>query len=102
MTIPTLFTLVALPTPEVDVLATATITDVLGKVVDVGELGFKRPVTLTLTYYRATNVDDPKRLVIVYFRPNGKLEVLDSNVDYKRYTVTAKLKHFSKYGMASN
>ncbi len=102
VTIPTLFTLTALPTPEIDVLVTATVTDVLGGVLDVGELGFKRPVTLTLTYYRAYNVDDPKRLVLVYFNPNGKLEVLDSNVDYKRYTVSAKLKHFSKYGMASN
>jgi hypothetical protein len=102
VTVPTLFTLIALPNPYVDVEATATVTGLLGNVVDVGIFGFKKPVTLTLTYSRATNVSNPANLFIGYFRSDGTIEPLKSAVDTGKKTVSAQLSHFSKYGMCEN
>ena len=101
VSVPTLFTLVALPNPYVDVEATASITGILGQVVDVGIFGFKKPVTLTLTYSRANNVTNPANLFIGYFGANG-IEPLPSTVNTANKTVSAQLHHFSKYGMCEN
>ena len=101
VSVPTLFTLVALPTPNIDVDASASVTGLLGQVLDVGSFGFKKPVTLTLTYSRATNVTNPNKLFIVYFGANGA-ERLASTVNSTAKTVSTKLNHFSKYGMATD
>ena len=45
---------------------TATVTDILGNVLNVGGNGFKKPVTLTLSYARSPDALDPSHLVIVY------------------------------------
>lgn len=102
VSVPTLFTMVALPTPEIDVDLSATVTGLLGGVVDVGIFGFKKPVTLSLTYSRANNVANASKLFIGYFPGDGTIEPIKSSVDTSKKTVSAKLDHFSKYGMCEN
>lgn len=72
---------------------------VLGQ--DVGEKGFEKPVTLTLSYANA-NVKDPSKLYILRYNENGQHEKLPSVVDPVKKTVSAQLDHFSKYCMATN
>ena len=103
VTVPTLFTVAALPTSVIDASLTATTTNLLGLVTDVGSIGFKKPVTITMSYARATNVKDPSKLFLVYYDyANNKLVKLPSVVDTKSKTVSAQVDHFSKYGMAEN
>jgi hypothetical protein len=103
VTVPTLFTVVALPTAVIDADLTALVPQLFGRVLNIGELGFRKPVTITMSYARATNVVDPSKLVIVYYNyEQNKLEALPSTVDTVRKTVSAQTDHFSKYGMASN
>jgi hypothetical protein len=103
VTVPTLFTVFALPTPVIDASLTAVIPQWLGRVLDIGERGFNKPVTITMSYAQATNVVDPSKLVIVYYNyDENRLEALPSTVDTVRKTVSARTRHFSKYGMASN
>ncbi len=100
---PTLFTVFALPTPVIDASLTAVVPQWLGRVLDIGALGFNKPVTVTMSYAHANNVVDPSKLVIVYYNyDENKLEALPSTVDTVRKTVSAQTRHFSKYGMASN
>ena len=103
ITVPTLFTVAALPTSVIDASLTATTTNLLGLVTDVGSIGFKKPVTITMSYARATNVKDPSKLFLVYYDyANNKLVKLPSVVDTRNKTVSAQVDHFSKYGMAEN
>lgn len=69
---------------------------------DIGELGFEKPVTIELTYAWATNVTDPSRLVIVRILDDGRVEEVPSEVDTDRKVVRAKLDHFSRYCIAMN
>ncbi|HET8654830.1 MAG TPA: hypothetical protein VFL93_04910 [Longimicrobiaceae bacterium] len=102
---PTLFTLAVLPTGHVEVDLSATVQTLLG-----GLLGgsqqetFARPVSLTLSYARATNVTDPAKLTVVYapgLLGYSDLEPIPSTVDVEHKTVTAQLPHFSRYLLAS-
>lgn len=98
---PAFFSLVALPTGYVEVELLAFTRALLG-IIDVGSRGFDKPVDLTLSYARATNVRDPDKLFILrlnLFRPH---ERMPSTVDKGSRTVTAQLDHFSRYCMASN
>lgn len=102
VTVPTLFTLTVPLNGNVEVDLSATVTDVLGNVIDVGSKGFEKPVKLTLTYARGTNVEDPADLFIAYM-PNGdhsKHEKLPSKHEDKKKLVSTSLSHFSKYCMA--
>ena len=97
---PTAFRMRVAPTVRVEVELTAVI-EKAGSVIDVGSDGFEKPVSLSLSYARATNVKDPSRLKIVLLNDDGSIkEVLPSTVDTKKKTVTAKLPHFSRYAMA--
>ena len=98
----TLFTLQRVDNGYIEVEATALVTDLLGNVLDVGALGFRRDVTLTLSYARATNVTDPSRLKIIRLNPNGRHEVMPSTVNTSSMTVRARLDHFSRYAMVSD
>ena len=69
--------------------------------VDVGEKGFEKPVTLTLSY-DGLRVRDPSKLFILRVNEDGRHEKLPSVVDTRKKTVSAQLDHFSKYAMASN
>ena len=102
VTLPTLFSLTHANNGYVEIDARATVTDLLGRILDVGGLGFKKPVTMTLTYARATNVTDPTRLKIVRLMPNGQHEVLPTTVNTYNKTISAKLDHFSRYAMVSD
>ncbi|NLG61075.1 MAG: hypothetical protein GX539_02435 [Candidatus Cloacimonetes bacterium] len=99
---PVLFTLILARPGYVEVELDATISGLLGRIIDVGGKGFDKPVSLTLTYSRATNVSDPSRLVILRRLPGGAIEEVPSTVDTRTKTVTAKLDHFSRYCMAVN
>lgn len=100
---PTIFTLTVLPTGYVEVNLTATLTSVLGLVLNVGEQGFLKPVPVTLSYARATNVSNPSRLTVVHaggLLGYRSLEPVPSTVDTAKKTVTADLEHFSRYLLA--
>lgn len=104
---PTLFTLVVLPTGYVQVELSATLSSVTG-LLDVGSQGFLRPVPVTLTYSRATNVTDAGKLKIVrlggplglFGTLTGQYQVMPSAVNQTAKTVTAELEHFSEYALA--
>ena len=68
---------------------------------DVGEDGFEKPVTISLSYDKLY-IRDPSKLFILRYNENGQHEKLPSVVDTRKKTVSAKLDHFSKYAMASN
>ena len=100
--LPTLFTLSVLNNGYVHVDVSALAPGMSG-LIDVGEQGFNRPVRLDLTYSRATNVKNERRLVILRMNPNGMgamHEALPSSVDRTRDKVTVFLEHFSGYCMA--
>ena len=98
---PTVFTLTLATNGHVEVDLSATVTDLLGNAVDTGSKGFRKPVTLSLTYAWASNVSDPSRLLILRLLDNGKVEALPSTVQPTGKTVTVQLDHFSKYCLAS-
>ena len=98
---PTLFSLIVLPTGHVEVHLTAISTNWLGMVLNVGKQGFKKPVKVTLTYERSTNVADPSTLIILREKGLfGQPEPMPSTVDTATKTVTADLDHFSRYFIA--
>ena len=70
---------------------------------DVGGKGFKVPVTLALSYddlkLNRRQIDD---LVIVRIHDDGTYERLPSVVNKDTKQVSAKLDHFSRYGLCSN
>lgn len=70
--------------------------------VEVGSKGFAKPVKLTINYANATNVQDPKGLVIIYIRSDGTVVTQTTVVDTTAKTVTSGLSHFSRYAMAQN
>lgn len=96
---PTLFSMAVLPSGYVEVELLALVGDV-----NVGETGFAdgRVVTLSLSYASAAGVDDPGRLTIVHRRDDGRLDPLPSTVDRHARTVTAELRHFSRYCLATD
>lgn len=100
VSLPTLFTITAITDGHIAVDLSA-VAWLLGGLIDVGERGFAKKVTLTLSYANATNVTDPSRLRIVYVN-GAQSEVLPTTVDTVRKTATAKLDHFSKYCLATN
>lgn len=102
VTLPTVFTLRLLPTGYIEVELEAVLTSLLGRTINVGEEGFRKPVPVTLTYVRATNVTDPSRLRIMRVKADGNHEILPSTVDTQDKTVTAELDHFSRYCMVAN
>lgn len=99
--VPTVFLMVVLPNGRVEVELQALVSTLFG-VVSVGEEGFAEPVTLSLTYAWAANVESPDRLKILHLREDGTADPLPSTVNPTTRTVTAKLGHFSRYCMASN
>jgi hypothetical protein len=99
---PTSFSLSVLLNGYTQVDLTATAPGMSGRV-DVGEEGFNRPVRLDLTYERASNVRDPRKLVILRLNPLGMdalHEVLPTTVDRDNERATTWLEHFSGYIMA--
>lgn len=102
VTVPTLFSMRVIRNGYIEVDNSALLRGLLGRVLDVGERGFNRPVTVELSYARATNVTDPTRLKIMRLNPDGRHEILPSVVDLERKTVSAQLDHFSRYCVISD
>jgi hypothetical protein len=103
VTKPTLFLMTVLPTGYIEVDLTASVTGLLGSLLDVGSRGFLKPVPVTLSYASGTNVSDPSRLTIL--RVSGLLgyrryEVIPTVLNREEKTVTAELDHFSRYVIA--
>lgn len=98
---PTLFTVRAMNNGYIELELNAVVDGLLG-IVNVGESGFKKPVTVTMTYARATNVTDPQRLKVMRLNNNGRHEILPTTVSANGLTVSAKLDHFSRYAMVSD
>lgn len=99
---PTTFSMTALLTGNVHVELLAFAPGASGQI-NVGEEGFNRPVRLDLTYERATNVRDERRVVILRLNPRGLgylHEVMPTTVDRRRDRATTWLDHFSGYCMA--
>lgn len=97
---PAVFTLTLLTNGLVEVDIKAVAADLGGA--DVGEKGFAKPVTLSLTYGWASNVSDPGKLLIVRRLGEDRFEPLKSTVSSTGKTVTALLDHFSAYCLATN
>ncbi|MGQ0815712.1 MAG: hypothetical protein ACT4O1_14850 [Gemmatimonadota bacterium] len=88
---------------SVDLTATAVVPDLISGP-NVGKRGFRKPVTLTLTYKRSPDAAtlNPKKLHILHLQGSNAVPVGGRKVDPVAQTVSAKLQHFSKYCMAEN
>lgn len=91
---PTLFTLIK---PEAGKLAFSLRAERDG--VDVGAAGFDKPVTLTISYKTAKDVD-PSALAIGWVREDGEVEFLPTKVNRGQVDASADLEHFSDYILA--
>lgn len=100
--VPTEFTLTQLPTGYVEVSLRAELVSSTGTRTDVGGQGFLRPVTLSLSYANAVNVQDPETLLVLRVKDptTGEYQALPSTVDAQAQTVTTELEHFSEYAVA--
>jgi hypothetical protein len=103
---PTTFTISGRPgTVEVELEATAPAS--IGGVVNVGRRGFDRPVEVTLSYARTAFTHNPPgvdhlTLLRVFSRFGyDRFEPVTTRVDEETRTVTAELRHFSRYALAS-
>lgn len=70
---------------------------------NVGEEGFDRLVRVDMTYRRANNIRDERKLVILRLNPRGLgyvHEVMPTTVDRRNDRATTWLDHFSGYAMA--
>ena len=91
----------ALPGGYVEVDLNASLFGLLGGLLNIGERGFYKPVTVTLSYERSTNVPDPTKLVIIRLNGlGGTPEEVPTRVDPVNKTVSADLDHFSRYAIA--
>jgi hypothetical protein len=70
--------------------------------VDVGGKGFKKPVLLKYSYKNAVGVANESKLVILWVKPDGTIEVQNCDVNKSADTITGSLEHFSKYALAQN
>jgi hypothetical protein len=70
-----------------------------GRPEEVGHLGFKKPVLLSLSYAFAAPGLDPSRLSIVYLVGRAVKEQLPTRAGNGRFVV-GELRHFSRYAVA--
>ena len=97
----TLFTLRAVDDGTLSVQLTATRRDRDGTLLDVGPLGFRKKVTLVMSYAGLAEQVDPAALAVVWVHADGVLVRLPSSyVDPSRRIVAAQLEHFSGYAVA--
>ena len=66
----------------------------------VGKAGFSAPVTLELTYSNVADLpSDEASLLQAYYREDGLVETLTTQVDTVALTTRAQLPHFSIFGL---
>ncbi|HUP88777.1 MAG TPA: hypothetical protein VM100_05495 [Longimicrobiales bacterium] len=100
VTTPTIFTITVLPTGYTEVSLLALVPNLLSTL-NIGEQGFKKPVTLTMTWARSPVPIDPSRVVILW-NHDGTVDPMPTTVNATKKTASAQLPHFSKYCMATN
>lgn len=100
---PTLFCMRLVPTNHMQVKLKALALDENGRVVNVGEAGFRQPVVLTLSYAPlALTSTQAKRLGVVYDKETGApVEPARSSVLLPGYRIQAELDHFSLWALVS-
>lgn len=68
---------------------------------DVGSVGFSAPVTLKLSFQNASDLPaDLTSVSLIYFRPDGLIETLSTELDRNGHRVSSALQHFSLFGLA--
>lgn len=68
---------------------------------DVGAAGFAVPLRLEVSYAGlSSGPPDENRLVVVYFRPDGLVDEIETAVEWGRKRVRAEIPHFSDFGLA--
>jgi hypothetical protein len=68
---------------------------------DVGARGFDAPVRLALFYANAAQLPaDRSSIEVIYFRPDGLVEEMTSQLDVYGNFAVATLPHFSLFGLA--
>jgi hypothetical protein len=69
---------------------------------DVGAAGFAVPVKLTVDFGSATGIPSgaAEDLKVIYFRPDGLVDLEATTVDVVGTKATAELGHFSDFGLA--
>lgn len=68
---------------------------------DVGAAGFNAPVTLSLSFQKTSDAPrDGSSITVIYFRPDGLVEELETEVRVRGKTASAVLPHFSLFGLA--
>jgi hypothetical protein len=111
--LPTLFTLELITDGHIEVRLRAVrqlLDPVLGTVIgtkNIGKEGFKEPVTLSLTYARARNIDTNNPPELLIMRMLGEThadphEPLESETSTTRKIVLTDLGEFSRFCMAAN
>jgi hypothetical protein len=66
---------------------------------NVGRNGFNVPVSLAISYYNVEGVSDPSKLKVGWVKPNGTVEIQQSQVDVFGKVVVGTLHHFSAYAI---
>jgi hypothetical protein len=65
---------------------------------DIGSAGFPVPLKLTIDYSKIpNNMEAP---AVIWIKPDGRAEALQTQVDAENKTMTAEVTHFSIYGGA--
>lgn len=68
---------------------------------DVGARGFNAPVRLALYFANATRLPaDRSSIGVIYFRPDGLVEEMTTELDVYENVAVAALPHFSLFGLA--
>jgi hypothetical protein len=65
---------------------------------DIGSAGFPVPLKLTIDYSDIPNAMDAP--AVIWIKPDGRAEALQTKVDSANKTMTAEVTHFSIYGGA--
>ena len=91
---PTLFTMTRVNDKnlQVDLTATRALPN------DVGRVGFRVPLKLTVNY-RSIRIPDPTQLKVVWIKPDGTTVPQETEVDTKGKFVIGSLNHFSAYAL---
>lgn len=101
---PTLFTMTAEGDGYLSVDLLATRVNPQGDTVDVGRLGFLKPVTLKMDYQAAETSTSPERLKIFWLvdgTADGRTVAQKTIIDQSSKWLIAHLKHFSKYAIGT-
>lgn len=97
----TKFKMEAMTDGSIGVKLTATRVDKQGRETDVGSIGFRKPITLSLYYgWASESIADESQLTIVWVQSNGRLVEQRSFVDTRYKRVFTDLNHFSDYILA--